>query len=88
MTDADHEATPWHGVGVMPFEDSRLDIGCLYPDNNDPLAGQWLIDVTCWENGVDPNDPPMFGMAMAPVEARKLAALIVKAADACELFQE
>jgi hypothetical protein len=76
----DHEVTPWHPIGVMPFEDCRLDVSCWYPEDDEPLAGQWLIDVTVWENGVDPHDPPKFSMAMAVVEAREYAALILQAA--------
>jgi len=91
MTPADRQATPFHPVGAMLFQDVRLDVGCWHDDDADsPLAGHWLVEVTCWQNPVDPDsdDPPEACYTMAPTEARELIALITAAAEAAELFQE
>lgn len=74
--------SPFHDVGVIPFKDRRLDVSCWYDDDH----AQWLIDLTAWKHRVNPHLPPESCYTMAPTEARQLAALILKAAEAAELF--
>ncbi len=99
----EQQASAFHHVGQMSFgEDGpdRLDVTCMYDDEG-RFAGQWLVSVDIWEHEdlVDHDNPvqwdaerdeqlPEACWNMPPQQARKLAALIVKAAEHAELFQD
>jgi hypothetical protein len=99
----ERDITPVHHVGAIGFGDdgpARLDANCWYNEDG-RFAGQWLVsvDILPHEDLVDKDNPdqwdadndqviPESAWAMPATQARQLAALIVAAADAAELFQD
>jgi hypothetical protein len=98
----EQEADPVHHVASMEFGDdgpARLDAAVWY-QHVGRRSGQWLALIEIWEHPelVDKDNPvqwdaerdeqlPEACWAMPPEQARKLAALFIKAAEHAELFQ-
>jgi hypothetical protein len=94
--------TPIHQVGSMHFGDDGpdlLQVDAWYQEVG-TRAAQWLVSIDIWDHEEDlhhdnpvqwdreNNRPlPEAAWAMTPQQARGLAELILKTADACELFQ-
>lgn len=93
----------WHDVGHLHCGDDgpeRVELACSYTSTGRD-AGQWMVDIEIWphEDTIDPDDAtrhdattgemlPESSWAMTPKQARELAALITRAVEHIELFED